>query len=131
VFRTTFWSSQASEPSRRAGWCRRPGSELPPDSALIARGSVLLLAADQMRGDPVSSGREIRAAVHACHLVSDPASTGSVIPVTYRDSSEASHSTALEMSAGSTHGIGSAFSARAAPAMSSAVGFSRSGRNSR
>jgi hypothetical protein len=51
--------------------------------------------------------------------------------VTYRDSSEASHSTALLMSAGSTHGIGSAFTAREASAMSSAVGFSRSGRNSR
>ena len=35
---------------------------------------------------------------------------GSVTPVTYRASSEASHSTALEMSTGSTHGIGSAFS---------------------
>ena len=31
---------------------------------------------------------------------------GSVTPVTYRASSEASHSTALEMSTGSTHGIG-------------------------
>ena len=37
-----------------------------------------------------------------------PASTGSATPVTYRASSEASHSTALEMSAGSTHGTGSA-----------------------
>ena len=60
-----------------------------------------------------------------------PASTGSATPVTYRASSEASHSTALLMSTGYTQGIGSAFSAAAGPAKSSAVGFSRSGRSSR
>ena len=35
---------------------------------------------------------------------------GSVTRVTYRDSSEASHSTALEMSTASTHGMGSRLS---------------------
>src|SRR4029077_3194261 len=65
------------------------------------------------------------------YLLTMAASTGSATPVTYRASSEASHSTALLMSAGSTQGIGSAFSAAAGPAMSSPAGFSRSGRSSR
>ena len=50
------------------------------------------------------------------YLMTMPASTGSATPVTYRASSEASHSTALLMSTGSTQGIGSAFSAGRRPA---------------
>jgi hypothetical protein len=60
-----------------------------------------------------------------------PASTGSVMPVTYLDSSEASHRTALEISAGSTHGIGMAFRFWNRGASASLVGSAagRSGAN--
>jgi hypothetical protein len=64
-------------------------------------------------------------------LTSAPASTGSATPVMYRASSEARNRTALLMSTGSTHGIGSAFSVSSGSVRSSAVGCSRSGRNSR
>jgi hypothetical protein len=45
------------------------------------------------------------------YLARKPASTGSVTPVTNRESSQASQATAAEMSLGSSHGIGSRFSA--------------------
>src|ERR1700738_2825984 len=54
----------------------------------------------------------------------NPAFTGRVTPVTYLASSEARNRTASEMSAGSTHGIGSALRALQASANCSRVGFS-------
>ncbi len=60
-----------------------------------------------------------------------PASTRSCWPVTNRDSSEDRYTTACEMSAGSTHGVGIACMNGNVTAASSAVGFSRSGRNVR
>jgi hypothetical protein len=61
-------------------------------------------------GDDCSAAREVRD--ESAHKTEPyfrqlPASMGRVTPVMYRDSSEAKNSTALLMSTGSTHGIGS------------------------
>ena len=51
--------------------------------------------------------------------------------MTYRAASEASQTIALEMSTGSTHGIGSRFISAKPAFTSSRPGFARSGRNDR
>src|ERR1700724_4530779 len=68
---------------------------------------------------------------HLPYFRVNPASTGKVTPVTYLASSEARNTTALEMSADSTHGTGSALVALEASANCSGVGFSTPGRKSR
>ena len=81
--------------------------------------------------DRIGQERQCILGLRHAYLIRAPASTGKVTPVMYRASSEARKSTALLMSTGSTHGIGSAFSAWEAGAKSASVGCSRSGRNSR
>src|SRR6202034_2735373 len=93
------------------------------------------------RADPVAcvgraDARDRRAAGRLAYrpgpfgnLSSEPASTRICWPVMYLASSEARNSTRLEMSTGSTYGIGMAWQYVNAGSTSSLVGFSRSGRN--
>src|SRR6185437_468778 len=64
------------------------------------------------------------------YFTRQPASTGSATPVMYRASSDARKSSALLMSLGCTHGIGSVCIACEIGAKSSCVGFSTSGQKS-
>ncbi len=82
--------------------------------------STLVASADWRRPPPHDRFGEIQ-------IAADPPSTGSVTPVMNRASSEARNSSALETSAGSTQGSGSASRVDDASANSSKVGFSRSG----
>src|SRR6478735_10574282 len=95
-------------------------------SIVVASDLVCVLGRGQ-----VLSAAGVHQKVLAQNVSITPASTLNCKPVTKRDSSEARKHTALEMSDGSTYGVGIACMAGNATSASSRVGACKSGRNCR